>query len=515
MSALDDRLAAVVQRRAAAAGPRPQRHAVSKALLQRVYAGLEYTEWGSQLYHLPGNAATSALGRDATANIGGTSISLWYLDDPTITTELAFIDPLTAATSLADNSDNTLLEDGRVKLTNDVSSPEWVVMGHATHGVNPGTMLANMTQDIGAMFQLRDDLAHEVDAAATANAGSYIVLGQGTHADLQAAVAAEGLFLYKPKQNDRGKAQITVQYERQDTIRRITELNASKFLVGSKVEEGDDVARVTGRMGWGTTLADRAGRTSYSRASAVLLPALINSSDDVVANGAVELTAAEVGLIKLMVINDAMAGAMTFHKAGVGQAQEKNIQRFFPKSRRDEYVRAVAQANVTNTGLGLLRTKLNVAAHAMAQLVWQHSDPSALRIDEAFGKLGGAAGPLRQTRQRLAEGKSTTQQSREDLKDAVLGAGGARLEKWIRRAALAYTDTSAPAPPGTLLAGHHRAGGTRLNVMITSAGLTPVAGPAGAPPRGAVYEFREREIWMGPGDTQEVVDALRELLGVA
>jgi hypothetical protein len=49
-------------------------------------------------------------------------------------------------------------------------------------------------------------------------------------------------------------------------------------------------------------------------------------------NGATVLTQDDVGLIKLMIINDAMAATMTRYNAAKGEAQEKNIQRFFPKS---------------------------------------------------------------------------------------------------------------------------------------------------------------------------------------
>ena len=172
---------------------------------------------------------------------------------------------------------------------------------------------------------------------------------------------------------------------------------------------------------------DMLGNSSFSTAHDQVLPALTTASAPIVVAGATVLTAAQVGLIKLMVINDAMASTMTRHAAVIGQAQEKNIQRFFPKAERQTYVNAVAQANLTPAALGALRAQITGVAAAMAQLIWNNADPFALRVDETQNEL--AANPVTSdvaiaiagTRTRQALGGIVMPFELPGIKNAVLG----------------------------------------------------------------------------------------------
>src|SRR5262249_53017674 len=171
-----------------------------------------------------------------------------------------------------------------------------------------------MTQDIAALFVLRQQLATEVaNEQALVPVGNHIVLAPGVGVNL-AVPGPHGLFLYRPAVPGAGKVQITVQYQNGDTIRRINELNTSKYLTGSKIVEGEDAAQVAGTPSLAQQARDTLGTSSFSTAH-TMLSALTAASAPIVVAGVTELTTANVGLIKLMVINDAMASTMTRHAA--------------------------------------------------------------------------------------------------------------------------------------------------------------------------------------------------------
>src|SRR5262249_25697964 len=139
--------------------------------------------------------------------------------------------------------DGTLLTTGpgaTVELTNDVRSAEWVIKRHAAD-VTPAVMRNNLAQDIDRMFRMRTGLANLVTRLRPTNPSQVIALTPGDVANVN-LVGAPGLFVYTPG-TSKGKAQITVQYSRQETIERINLLNVSKYVSGTKVREGEDVSR--------------------------------------------------------------------------------------------------------------------------------------------------------------------------------------------------------------------------------------------------------------------------------
>jgi len=507
---------------------------------------------------------------------------------------------------------HTVLTNGRIKLTNDTRYAEWVIEGHGAN-LTARQLLDQSMEDVAQVYGIRDELKAYLDAAQRHN--QKTVLAPDGTGDLRTP-GPQGLFVYRPDANTAGMAQITAQYANPATIRRINQLNASKFLTGTKVLAGQDANRVAGAPGFWENRADAAGTTSSATAAALLADFVGNSAAIMRQAGGIALTAEQVGLVKLMVVNDAMASTISRHHGLAGEAQEKNMQRFFPKSRRNLYVDAVAQADIGVPTLNALRQVIIAAQAAMAQAVWDRADPFALNIQEsikarataataaataapataaaalaaalaapappaaaaaaaaaaapapvaitpatvaaAIGGIGnavavdvmaeanaadlidatagaivnaqGIAAPaaraiarvlveaavaakdgvtaialaLTTTQQHNALGQATTLVEQNAIKDLVLGANGGVLAGWIGRAALAYTDSS-------LGADDHRAADGTGNVIHSDHGFTPVA----AGERGAVYEFREREVPVAKGNTDGLKATLTSLFGAA
>jgi Domain of unknown function (DUF4157) len=481
-----------------------------QGVVQRVRGGLEFTEdtpatldrYDNQPHdgHVP-----PAIPATSVEDIQGATVSTFVVPSPNALGKWL-------------SADRTLLElDGTfVELTNDVSSAEWVIKRHAAD-VTPAVMKANLAQDITRMFSMRTQLANRVNALLAANPNSVVALAPDNVASLDLAPNPPGVFVYRPG-TSKGKAQITLQYTKQDTIKRMNLLNTSKFVAGTKVAEGEDISRVTGTESAALRAADAQWSTSFSKAEG-LLAALVAASNpirDSAPPHAVVLDTDRVGLIKLMILNDALATTMTRYNRNIGEAQHKNLQRFFPKSRRDEYAKAVAGAAITPANMALLRAEILSTSTSDAGTFYNFADAGALRVDEAFAEIANAnnaaaLGGLIGARHNLAQGRPTSPADRNAIKTAVLGANGSRLEIWIREAARAYTDT-------TLHATEHVKPGGVGRVIKSTKPYTPVSG-AGP---GAIYEFREREIsaeeptiWNFRGGDSELKKALDNLFAAS
>lgn len=502
--------------------PAQSSNVVQQSVVQCVRGGIEYTEDGpTMLYAYPAAHFAANVLRHSTFTVAGRPMSAFRLG--------AGVDNNATLGAWTNEDFDVVRVSANVKLTNDVRSAEWIIERHQAD-LQPADMRRTLKEDIDFMFQARDDLAAAVTNVGNGHVGEVGISG-GTKAD---TAASPQVFIYKagPK---KGKAQITAQYSNEDTISRINRLNASKFLTGSKVAEGEDIARVTGTESQALQQADVAGTTSFSTAS-VLLGALTGTSHAIARNGVLgdRLTQAQVGLIKLMVINDALATTMVRYQDIVGQGQEKNIQRFFPKSRRDEYVRAVAQADLDAVEKANFLAEIQRTSAADAQLVFNSADPAALRTDEAFAELMGAGQHVEALNYATAKGRLLDPSQGPanpahvlGIKTAVLGANGLLLAAWIDRAATAYTDpgdesahyfhdpakaTQSPQDVGWYGVG---GGGVVSNVIRTSRGFTPTQG------RGAIYEMREREIgidksgWLNIGSMKDINDAIDKIFSVA
>ncbi|WP_336205263.1 hypothetical protein [Nonomuraea sp. LPB2021202275-12-8] len=469
-----------------------------------VYGGLEYTEDSiiTTLLSYPGNVNPGvAVPPAVTLTVGGAQIGVYNIAPANV-----------AWLGAQRNNDFQVLQADRVRLTNDTITAEWIIEGHRIQGLGVDAMMQNMKQDVASLIALRQQLKHAIDQVQAQHMGDHIILAPGAPADIFPP-GPQGLFWYSPGAQVKGAAQITVQYENLETITRICQLNASKFLPGKKVEAGDDADMVAGTLG-PLQLArynNIVGTSSFAGAQN-LLQELTKLATPVVGTGGVVLSKAQVGLIMLMVLNDAMASTMRRHASPIGQSADKNIQRFFPKSRRRDYVWAVAQHNVADMYLGTLRANITNAAAAMAQLAWNSCDPFALDIGPTQTELSAISGPLgpaqaiAQTQQRGRQGNQVLPMEIIGLKDAVLGANGATLAAWIARAALAYTDTNAAPAPAT----DHYNGLGHGNVII-SLNFSPVTPHV----YGAVYEFRDHEVPMTMEHRDEVLSVMRKLFTAA
>jgi hypothetical protein len=436
-----------------------------------------------------------------TAYVGGAAIDFYHVPLASLDNWLGPIDDV----------DRELLRYSHVAFTNDVRSAEWKIETHVLNGKTPPEVMTNITQDLKLMFAMRAELARDVQAQMARFPGEPIVITPGQTGNLS-HIGGAGLFEYRPSVQAEGKAQITVQYQNKETIRRICLLNASKYLTGTKIGEGDDVAHAIGSPGLVQSFLGLVGSTSFSTAE-TLLKALTATAVAVPdGNGTTVLTQDDVGLIKLMIINDAMAATMPRYNATKGEAQEKNIQRFFPKSQRQSYVNALAGHDVGVPILATLRAQLSAGgvAAAMAQQEWNNADPFALRVDETVLNASqnasqADAARISDARRRNKENQTVSPTDQAFIKDQVLGANGALLANWIQRATLAYTD---PSGNSRLDHVHNGAG----NVVLADR-FTPVAARTdGTIIHGAVYEFREREVKMRDDDYGEAINVMAALL---
>lgn len=478
----------------------------NKETVQRVRGGIEYTEDAPTTlhrYNVPG--AGNPLRRRELLQIGAAQVSAFVLG---------------GSLGNRENSDERLMQtSNEVKLTNDVISAEWVIERHH-NDVTPAIMRQNLYGDIAHLFDMRNALKNKVENLQ--HPGAIVILCPGNVANLRNAVPGPGIFVYRPGPN-RGQAQITAQYSNEETIKRINLLNASKFLRGTKVANGEDIPRISGREPAELRAQDVAATTSFSTAGALLanlvatsLPIVQGLGAGVMGPPAMRLTSHQVGLIKLMVINDALSTAMVRYHARLGQAQQKNLQRFFPKSRRDEYTKTIAKANLNAAEMGALNAEINRTSAVDALLLFNAADPGALRTDETFFALGAAhadMGGMLNARQILA-GVIPGHANPADLiniKTHVLGMNGALVATWIGRAANAYTDTSVAGVE------HYQGPGANApgNVISSTQGFTPVAPGT----RGAIYEMREREVainrsgFLNIGSLNDIKEAIDSIFG--
>jgi hypothetical protein len=496
-------------------------------VVQRVKGGLEYTEdtptmlWAYNHKPFPANV----LRHGNTFQVGVSPMSGFRLGvgrDPLPNADLG---------NWTNEDLDVLRSTAHVKLTNDVRSAEWIIERHQ-QDLAVDEFRRTIKADVDDMFAARAALAEGVTSLRSGHAGE-VGVAFGTKADTN---AAPQVFIYSPGPL-RGKVQITAKYTREDTIQRINKLNASKYLTGSKVAEGEDIPRVSGTESQALQNADIAGTTSFSTAD-VLLNALVGTSNAIplTAGGGNRLTANQVGLVKLMVINDALATTMVRYQDVVGQGQEKNIQRFFPKSRRNEYVKTIAQAALDGPESAALYAEIRRTSAADAQLVFASADPGALRTDEAFAELMAAGTDVSamvtakrgQIQAPLAVG-AVMSADLIAIKTAVLGANGANLQTNMDFVALAYTETAGGAEqhyfhdPGKAnqspndIANYGIGGGGEVtNVIVTSRGYTDLHGDTGA-----VYEMREREVgidksgFFNIGSHQDLNNAIDRLFGAA
>jgi hypothetical protein len=479
-----------------------------------VYGGLEFTENSvfTTLHRYPGQNPGGPVPPDVVLTIGGRNIGVYHISAVNFN---AWAGPI-------NRQDAEVLRDGRVALTNDTITAEWVIDGHSVAGLSVDQMINNMQNDIQALFNLRQQVKNQINALKFANPGAHIVLAPNAPNNIHPAGNA-GLFEYSPGDQVNGAAQITVQYEKLDTITRICKLNASRYLPGTKVATGDDADLVADTLGLLSRGKYAIGEFSFTNAQ-TLLDGLTDLATPINSEAGPLASKQQLGLIMLMIVNDAMATTMRRFAARIGQTADKNIQRFFPKSRRNKYVNAVTRRDFPANYMPALRAQLIANANQMAQLEWDSCDALSLslaatneeliNIRGAEGlNLGGLDGQEAGRAAGMAQGaalsaiQAKSQQGQPvspgeiaQLKNAVLGPNGNILAARIIAAAHAYTDAT---PNGT----EHYDAVPNARV-IKSLRFTPVTDGV----YGAVYEFRDREVEMAPGQVDEILATMRKLL---
>lgn len=232
----------------------------SAGVAQRVRGGLEFTEDTAVMDSFPTPAAPAAappvapLGGGLPAAPGVARSELWNIHGAQVSCFLTAGPPPGRR-----GGKLTLMTSGQVALTNDERSAEWIITRHGTN-VSIQAMRDNMNADLTLLFAMRTGLVDNVNRLQAAHAGQTVVLAPGNVAMLHAAPDPQGVFVYVPG-TSRGKAQITIQYNKSETIKRINLLNASKFLTGTKVAPEENVSRVTGAESAAVRAQDLAGTT--------------------------------------------------------------------------------------------------------------------------------------------------------------------------------------------------------------------------------------------------------------
>jgi hypothetical protein len=459
-----------------------------------VYGGIEWTESAmTVLRSYPGIAvAPPAVAAIASITVGANQLHFHHVGPAA----------LVGAVGAHRLTTHEMFRAGRVKLTNDENSAEWVVMGHLG-APDVATMMVNVEQDLATVLSLRQQLKSTVAALQLNHPGDAILIAPdaaGGHLD---APGPQGVFQYVPHATNGGASQLTVQYTKLSTITRINLLNASKYLTGTKVAPGEDPALVADSLDWVQWAKYNRPFVQTSFATAGTLLSGLTALAAPIAVGGVNLTQAQVGVVMLMVLNDAMACTMRRFAANVGETLDKNVQRFFPKSLRHCYVDAVGQAAVPPVALNALRAQIHAAAAAMAQLEYNHCDPAALDVTPTVGELtvAGNGAALLSAQAKAVNNKPMTPTESNTIRDHVLGVNGATLAGRIQEAALAYADTS---PAGA----QHFAPVTGHGRIVPPTNFSPVAGGV----HGAVYEFREREVAISIEDFKTVCDVFTVLL---
>lgn len=450
---------------------------------QLAKGGLEYTEKSPNvLARLAGteDLITTVGYRAADMTLRGAGFKVYHVP-------AASKDHLGAQTA----ADDTVWKNGMVKLTNDTNSPEWIIEAHG----DAGTDRQGMTTEITKMFAMRTEMRDKLKAYKATHAGEIIAFVP------EAEVASElfGLFtpyktfVYEMTDVSEGAAQITFKYTQKPSLKRIAEVNVSRYLKGGAIRDDLSYLGKTSDYNSFTKLfaSDAAPQAQSVRA------ALVANSIPFAHQGVTYLSAEDVGVTKLMVINDAMATLVVRFNATFGQSRDKNLQRFFPKSRRPDYVHAMAGRKVPDAVLDKLR------GHLMAQ---RDNMTSALKAELDLGSIDistiANAEVAEDARAELGvimikiHANTATTQERAKIDKLIFGKDDGKFRTKLTEVINAYTEQAGEEM--------HKLGGPREAVVksMNYADVDATNEP------GAVYELRDKEILMSENDLNAINAAL-------
>lgn len=457
--------------------------------LQLAKGGLEYTERSPNILGLfQGTAdlvSTPAYSAD-DMTLRGAGFKVYHVPDgekDRLGTHRAF--------------DATAWQDGMVKLTNDTSSPEWIIEAHGGGGVDRKGMSTQITK----MFAMRGEMKDSINTYEQAHPGEIIAFIPADEVLLGAfGIFTENkTFVYKMDAVSKGAAQITFKYMQKPALKRIAEANVSRYLKGGAIKNDLSYLEETSDYGSLTKLfaSDAAPQAQELRA------ALVAKSVPIKHGGVTYLSAEDVGIIKLMVINDAMATLVVRFNATYGQSRDKNLQRFFPKSKRPNYVHAMAARKVPDEALQILRghmmaQRANMIDAFKANLELSSIDISTIASREVAEDERAGLGAIMI---KLQNGTASTGE-RQQIDRLIFGQAGDTFRNKLTEVIDAYTEQAGEDK--------HRVGQDREAVVksMSYADVDPTAEP------GAVYELRDKEINMAENDLTAINAALDILFRV-
>jgi len=473
------------------------------------------------------------------------------------------------------NTDEKVLQKGKVKLENDVHTAEWIIEGHT----GDGTDYEEMMVEIGDIFAMRAQLKNAIAAVPKTETTDHVLftplsnvggdLGVPKSTEVEdskeeqttkkefneddamdelfggedgfmsmlnepvmefgkepidpipevmapaATVTNANLLFEYPKMADKsnGSAQITLLYRNIDTITRITELNAMKFLKGDKVKEGGkeetknqrDYLETSGtvkKSTWGGLSSK-----DVESAASKFQTSLSTSSSPLIVDKEIYLLADEVGTLKLMVLNDTIAAVLSRFDGFAGEAHQKNLLTFMPKAQRQTYVHALAGQKVPDNALNELWGDLARSIPDMIEALMDQLDLSSIsRLDQREvinGLDGDEQLEFVRLQMKLSDGTLTPDEE-ISFKQALFGVENSLMTQSMMEVVGAYTQT-------TELGDMHTNETGDSSTVIRSfdyAGVDSENDP------GAVFETR-KEVPMAEDNIGLIAAALKQLLTVA
>ncbi|MEZ4660560.1 MAG: hypothetical protein R2911_23640 [Caldilineaceae bacterium] len=392
-----------------------------------------------------------------------------------------------------------LWQRGDVKLTNDEYTAEWIIEGHQGDGRSIEEMKTNIKQ-IFAMRKVLKYWLRRSEQKYHVGKGEIGIQPIGRS-------ASEDIYVYNMHDVSKGAAQITVKYRKKETLARLNEVNMARHLPGGAVKE--DVSYLqSGGFGWGWSSAqDGAGAAKTLRQS------LTANSEPLITESSQYLSKDDVGLLKLMILNDVMAVLLTRYVAdGDAHTHEKNMQRYFPKSKRPQYVHALAHQPLPAKALFQLRSQLWSDVESMAAILLKAIDLGQLDLQHILRREHAPQpqGPIKQGEEQapdptrsLLEAQHSIKKGAVDnkprlaLQKAVFGDQLSELNARIRQVIHAYTE---------------QPGEQKHTAVVSSKGYAKVDPQEEA---GAVYELRGDEVTMSEGDLTRIFATLESLYKAA
>ncbi|MEX6689600.1 DUF4157 domain-containing protein [Danxiaibacter flavus] len=448
-------------------------------IAQRVRGGIEYTEHGGTELH---QWQPSAVGGLAVHNAAPHAVSIvgsyvTFYAVPMGTYDVAD----------ADNGDYIALQAGLTRLENDVESAEWIIERHG-HNYTKDNFILRVGQDWIGLWSRREALRQAIVAEQGLHAGSQIVFREGNSAAHLTQATAARVFDYDPR-GTLGSVQITLGYKGSATIENIALSNVSKYLAG-RSDDADIRRERVGGAGVGTRILDKL-TTDNQWINARQLHTSLMADMTAVEPGIFSdiFTTSQLATVQLMVLMDTMARLATNDAGWGGQSSAKNIQRYFPKSARDSYVREMLGSDVSDLRIATIRARLNAAIAASTAKFFAALDAIKLPVG-AFQEANPADVVAANLLHSIAGSTGATRTGHENSLKTVLLGTQPNFVATAQDIIKAYTDTTVNSQE------QHRGNNVANGYEYLVSGKAPHIVARG---NGAVFEDRD-EVVVAGGD---------------